>query len=228
MFDSLMHWLGFGLCHQLASRSFVAGGHQLPVCARDTGIYLGFVVSFAVIALLDRGRRRTEVPPAWVLGVGAAFVLVMLWDGITSYAGLRDTTNLIRLVTGVGTGFALTLIVVPILNQQLWKRRGSGRVLEGPLEGIAWLLAAPLTVAAAWWVGPMLGAGYAAVTAVAVLATFSAVNLIIIALVPRFEQRAARMRDAWPALALSLAATVVELALADWLRLALLSLLTRR
>jgi uncharacterized membrane protein len=227
MFDTIMHWLGFGLCHQLAARSFIAGGHQLPVCARDTGIYIGFVVSWAVIGLLDRGRRRTEIPPAWLLGVGAAFVLAMAWDGVTSYAGLRATTNLLRLVTGVGMGFALPLIVVPILNEQLWARRSSGRVLGEPVEGLIWVVAAPLTVAAAWWLGPMLGAGYALLTALAVLATFTLVNLIVVSLVPRFEHRAARLRDAWPALAIALAATIIELALADVVRLALLTLLAR-
>jgi len=227
MFDTVMHWLGFGLCHQLPARSFIAGGYQLPVCARDTGIYVGFLVSLAVIALLERGRRRTAVPPAWVLGVGAAFVLVMLWDGLTSYAGLRETTNLIRLATGVGMGFALPLAVVPMLNIQLWADRGDGRVLAEPAAGVLWCLAAPLTVAALWWGGPLLLAGYAVLTAVAVLATFTAVNLIIVSLAPRFERRFERLRDAWPALGFSLALTVVELAAADWLRLVLLRMASR-
>jgi uncharacterized membrane protein len=228
MFDAMMHWLGFGLCHQLPARSFIAGGHQLPVCARDTGIYMGFVVALALTALLERGRRRTGMPPAWLLGVGAAFVLAMAWDGVTSYAGLRETTNLIRLVTGVGTGFALTLVVVPILNGQLWDRRSTGRVLDEPLSGVAWCLAAPLTVAALWWGGPPLGAGYAAVVAIAVLITFSTVNLVVISLIPRFENRAGRLRDAWPALAVALAVTLVELAAADSLRLLLLRILAQR
>jgi uncharacterized membrane protein len=228
MFDTVMHWIGFGLCHQLPARSFIAGGHQLPVCARDTGIYVGFVVSFALIALLDRGRRRTAAPPAWLLGVGAAFVLAMLWDGVTSYAGMRATTNLLRLVTGTGVGFALTLAVAPILNAQLWKRRGPGRVLGEPVEGVVWCLAAPLTIALTWWAGPLLGAGYALIVALAVLATFSAVNLIIVSLLPHFERRASAVRDLWPALLLALVLTLFELALADWMRLALLSLVSQR
>jgi uncharacterized membrane protein len=223
----VMHWLGYGLCHQLAARSFIAGGHQLPVCARDTGIYLGFVASLALIALLDRGRRRTGAPPAWLIAVGAAFVLAMLWDGVTSYAGFRETTNFLRLATGVGTGFALTLAVAPILNEQLWRRRGTGHVLGSVTEGVVWCLAAPLTVFAAWWGGPAIGAAYAVVTALAVVTTFVVVNLIVVSLIPRFERRAARLRDAWPALLIALAVSILEFAAADWLRLVLLRMASR-
>lgn len=228
MFDTVMHWIGFGLCHQLPARSFIAGGHQVPVCARDTGIYLGFLVSLALIALLDRGRRRTSAPPAWVLGVGAAFVVAMLWDGVSSYAGMRETTNFLRLATGVGTGFALTLAVAPILNAQLWARRGLGRVLGESLEGAVWCLAAPVTVALVWWGAPLLGAGYALLVALAVFATFSAVNLIIVSLVPRFEHHASGPRELWWPVLISVGMTVMELAAADWLRLALLRLVTQR
>ncbi len=228
MFDTVMHWIGFGLCHQLPARSFAAGGHQLPVCARDTGIYVGFVVSLALIALLDRGRRRPGSPPAWLLAVGAAFVLAMLWDGVTSYAGLRETTNLLRLATGVGTGFALTLAIAPVLNTQLWTEPGSGRVLGEWADGVAWCLAVPLTVAALWWGGPLLGAGYALAVAVAVLVTFTVVNLVVVSVIPRFERGASRLRDLSPAIAIAIAATFVELAAADWLRIALLSLVAPR
>lgn len=221
-----MHWLGFGLCHQLPARSFFAGGHQLPVCARDTGIYLGFIASLALIAVLDRGRRRSGMPPAWLLGAGVALVALMGWDGVTSYAGLRPTTNLIRLATGLGTGFALTLVVVPILNSQLWRRRSESRVLEGAREGLVWISALPVTFAATYWAAPLLGVGYAVLDAVAVLATFTAVNLVIVALVPRFERRAERLRDLRTPVSIALALTLVELAAASWLRLGLLSLVS--
>ncbi|HEY5113377.1 MAG TPA: hypothetical protein VIJ45_04635, partial [Coriobacteriia bacterium] len=78
------------------------------------------------------------------------------------------------------------------------------------------------------WGAPLLGAGYAVVTAVCILVTFSAVNLIVIASVPRFERSAARLRDAWPAILLALTVTIIELALADWLRLALSSIAQQR
>jgi uncharacterized membrane protein len=228
MLETAMHWLGYGLCHQLADRSFFAGGVQLPVCARDTGLYIGFAVSLAVIAILDRGRHRSDMPPAWVLGIGVAAVAFMAWDGLSSYAGMRETTNALRLATGIGTGFALPLIVVPIINAQLWARSGQGRVLGGPWQAVVWLAAVPVTFAALLWGAPLLGAGYAVLTAVCVLLTFSVVNLVVVALVPRFERSAVRLRDAWPALLVALLVTVVELALADWLRLALLSIVPQR
>jgi uncharacterized membrane protein len=228
MLDWVMHWIGFGLCHQLPARSFIAGGHQVPVCARDTGIYVGFMVSLALIAVLERGRRRTGPPPAWLIAVGGALVAFMLWDGVTSYLGMRETSNLLRLVTGVGTGFALTLAIAPILNAQLWERRGSGRVLATPLEGALWCAAIPLTIGAAWWGGPLLGVGYAVAVAAAVLATFTAVNLVVVSLAQRFERRASRFRDLWPALLFAFGLTVVELAVADGLRVALLMMLSHR
>jgi uncharacterized membrane protein len=228
MFDAAMHWIGFGLCHQLPVRSFFAGGHQLPVCARCTGIYAGFVVSLAVIALFERGRRRMGMPPAWLLGLGVAAIAVMAWDGVTSYAGLRETTNMLRLATGLGTGFALSLVVAPILNSELWPDPGTGRVLGGRWEGLIWVLAAPVTFVALAWGAPLLGAGYAILTAVCIFVTFSAVNLIVVAMLPRFEHASKRLRDAWRAFLVALAVTVVELTLADWLRLWLLNLISHR
>ena len=223
MIETAMHWLGFGLCHQLADRSFIAGGVQLPVCARDTGIYVGFVVSLVVIALLDRGRRRQEMPPAWILGIGVAALALMAWDGLTSYMGLRETTNLLRLATGLGAGFALPLVVVPTVNSGLWDKPGAGHVLEEPWKGLVWVAAAPVTFGMLVWGAPLMGAGYAVLTAACILVTFSAVNMIIVALLPSFERSAARLRDAWPALVVALLATVAELVLAGWLRLALSS-----
>lgn len=224
MIDAAMHWLGYGLCHQLPARSFFGGGTQLPVCARDTGIYVGFVISMLVIAALERGRRRTGMPPAWIMALGLAALVVMGWDGVTSYAGLRETTNVIRLATGLGTGFALALVIVPLLNAQLWHRSSPGAILSSPVDGIAWLAAAPFAFVAVYWGGPALGSAYPVLVAGTVLATFTAVNLVVVLLVPRLERCAVRLRDAWPAFALALVVTVAELAAADLLRVWLLSL----
>jgi len=228
MIDAAMHWFGFGLCHQLAARSFFGGGHQLPVCARDTGIYVGFVVSMLVLAVTERGGRRTGMPPAGILALGLAALAIMGWDGVTSYAGLRETTNVIRLATGLGTGFALALVIVPILNAQLWMRSSPASILSSPGAVVAWCAAAPVTFAAVYWAGPLTGAAYPLLVAAAVIVTFTAVNLVVVLLVPRFERRFDRLREAWPAIALALVATAVELAAADWFRLWLLSFASRR
>lgn len=224
MIDAFMHWLGFGLCHQLPERSFFGGGVQLPVCARDTGIYFGFVISMLVIAALDRGRRRSGMTSWWVLALGGVFVAVMAWDGVTSYAGLRATTNEIRLVTGLLAGFALPLVVVPLINSQMWRHFTLERVLERTWEVAVWAAAVPVSFALLWWGAPLLGIGYPLATAACILATFTAVNLVMVLLAPRFEQKAERLRDAWLPLLIALGLTLVEVAVTGWLRGVLLSL----
>ena len=52
MLQGFLHWMGYGLCHQLPERSFFGGGVQVPVCARDTGIYFGVLISLALIAIV--------------------------------------------------------------------------------------------------------------------------------------------------------------------------------
>jgi uncharacterized membrane protein len=219
--------LGLGLCHQLPDRSFFGGGVQLPVCARDTGIYVGFVVSLGVIALLERGRRRADMPAAWLMALAVVFLGAMAWDGITSYTGLRETSNALRLATGLGAGFALALVVAPILNAQLWRGGAPGRLLGGTWDPVVWITSVPVTFLVVLWGGPLLGIGYPIVVAACILATFTAVNLVVVSLIPHFEHRARRTRDLLVPIAISLGVTLVELALADALRVALLRLLGR-
>jgi uncharacterized membrane protein len=224
MLQAAMHWLGFGLCHQLPERSFFGGGVQLPVCARDTGIYFGFVISLALIAALDRRRHRSGMTPWWVLALGGVFLAVMAWDGVTSYAGLRPTTNEIRLVTGLLAGFSLPLVVAPLVNSQLWRRSSPERVLERAWEVALWAAAIPVSFAALWWGAPWTGVAYPLLAAAAILVTFTAVNLVMVLLAPRFEQRAERLFDAWLPLLIALGLTFAEIAVTGWLRAALLSL----
>lgn len=224
MLESLFHIIGFGLCHQIPGRSLVGGGYQLPVCARDTGMYVGFVVSLAVIAIVERGRHRTEFPYPWLLGVGGLLFAVMALDGVTSYAGLRETTNLLRFATGACAGWALPLAVVPMVNTSLWSDASWGRVLAGPPGVIAWLVALPVTIGVGWFALPWLGVGYPLALSLAILATFAAVNLVIVAMFPVFERKFLKLRQAWLPLAISVVLGVGEIALAAGLRVFLQSL----
>ena len=209
------------LCHQLPERSFFAGGYQLPVCARDTGIYAGFALGLLALWLLSRSTKPTELPRWPVLVLMSVFVGAMAIDGLTSYAGLRETTNAVRLVTGTATGWALATVTVPMVNSQLWVLPGRGRVVEGPGRVLAWLGLLALSLAVLQWVMPLAGVVYPLLVSAAIVVTFIAVNLVFVGLMPPFERKATRLRDAWPQMLVALALTVGELALAGGLRVVL-------
>jgi len=225
--QSILHGLGYGLCHQLPERSFFGGGTQVPVCARDTGIYLGFVVSLALIGLLHRPGRPKQFP-----GI-AGFVAIVLMitamgiDGVSSYAGFRTTTNDLRLITGILAGFAMAAIVVPMLNDELWVRATNERVLTPVWRLLAWLAAVPVVFAVVRWFAPFLGVVYPIVVAVAILVTLTTVNLVIVGLFPLFERRAERLSDAWLAIVIALMLSGIEIAASGMFRVGVESLVGR-
>lgn len=143
-----------GICAQLPTHSFFPGGQQLPLCSRNTGIYLGFALT--VLFLLAAGRIRASKLPgrAVMVALGLA-VLAMAVDGFNSlFLDLRlphlyQPHNLLRLATGLGTGTAMAAFLVPVVNSLLWREddtRSSFSVLRAlvwmiPLLAIGWLAA---------------------------------------------------------------------------------------
>ncbi len=210
--------LGYGLCHQLPDRSFSAGGVQFPVCARDTGIYLGFMIGFLVIALLERRRRAIEPAPVWVLVLAALMVGAMAADGLTSYMGLRETTNDLRLATGLAAGFGLSVVITPILNGQLWRDARRERVLGRTSAALIWLGSLPAAYLLIRYAAPFAGVVYPLATAVAIIFTFLLVNLVIVTLLPSLERKALRLRDCWLPIAFAMILTLLELLAASWIR----------
>lgn len=218
MLEELLHLLGYGLCHQLPERSFFGGGVQLPVCARDTGIYLGFAAALLTLWVLDRGRRSSELPPVFTSIVLGLFVVAMGIDGLTSYAGIRETSNELRMLTGLMTGYALAAFTLPLLNGQLWTRPGATRVLPRGTDAGWYVASMVLVFALSIGAGAYLGVAYPILSALTILLTFSVVNAVIVALLPPFERRAATIRDTWPVFAIALVFTVFELVGAVWLK----------
>src|SRR5688572_19568285 len=81
-FKYKMDGAGFAVCHQIHTHSFTIGGHQLPLCARCTGMYLGALVT---LVLLSRLRRKAvRLPARGVLPALGLFFGVMMLDGINS------------------------------------------------------------------------------------------------------------------------------------------------
>ena len=225
MLQGVLDAIGYGLCHQLPERSLFGGGLQAPVCARDAGIYFGFTLALLVLSVMHRDRpsRPPSTPVNLALALG---VLALVVDGVTSYAGWRVTTNEIRLLTGLLTGFALAAWVAPLLAAELWRSPGSGRVLDGAKDLGMYASALVLAYVAVWYGGPFLGVVSPILTAVAIVVTFTTVNLVIVCLLPPFERKATRLRDALVPIMIAVGLTGLQLAASAWLKAWVLGALT--
>lgn len=219
MLEQSLHWMGLGLCHQIPERSLFGGGVQAPVCARDTGIYVGFTLAMIVIAFLHRGERPRGFPRGHVWAVMVVLLAWMGWDGVSSYVGLRETTNTLRVLTGLGVGFSIAAVLVPMLNDEVWLSAGSGRLLEPAWRFWVWLAAIPLSWGLIAFGGPLLGVAFPVLIAVSILVTLTTINLVIVAMLPFFDRQARRWWDLLGPIAVALALSFAEIAAAGWLRL---------
>lgn len=105
-------FFGSLICHQLPSRTLYVDGLPLPLCARDTGIYLGIFIGLAYVIVMK--RFYYDLPPATLNA--AILCLVMLpmpIDGIGSYLGVWKTNNIIRLFSGLFFGIPIPLFLIP-------------------------------------------------------------------------------------------------------------------
>jgi uncharacterized membrane protein len=224
VYAHLLQLFGFGLCHQLPERSFFGGGVQVPVCIRDTGIYVGFIISLLLIQYLQ--RRPASLPSVWTGLLLGFFVLVMAIDGVTSYAALRETTNAVRLVTGLLAGYAMGALSAPLINDQLWRSSSPERVLGRPRVLAWWLGSLPVAFVVLWLGGDIFGVVYPLLVVLAILATLTSVNLIIVTMPRAFERRADRLRDAWLPLLIAFGLSWAEIAASAGMKILLERLLT--
>jgi len=135
--------VGYAICHRIPERSFFLAGHQLPLCARCTGTFLGAIVGLTAMLILRR-RRAARLPPVPVLGILVLFVGFWGFDGVNSYMtffpgapNLYEPRNWLRLTTGLLNGLALVTFVFPIFNFTLWRDTTRERVLKNLWELLA-------------------------------------------------------------------------------------------
>lgn len=104
--------IGSMICHQLPSRTLYADGLPLPVCARDTGIYLGIFTGMLFIMLTR--RLGSDKPPEVLMSIVLCLLMLpMILDGAGSYIGLMKTNNTVRLLTGAFFGLPIPFFLIP-------------------------------------------------------------------------------------------------------------------
>ena len=118
--DELLIWFSFigrAICHQLHERTFQINETYLPICARDTGIYLG-VLTTLVYLFITKKFKKTMIPNKTISFLLLTMLCPMMIDGIGSYLGFYETNNAIRLITGILFGSSLPFFLLPLLHSQ--------------------------------------------------------------------------------------------------------------
>jgi uncharacterized membrane protein len=97
------------VCHQIPERSFFIAEHQFAVCARCTGIYLGFTIATVVYPLV-RSLRQVQAPPRRWLFVAATPLAL---DFTVNFLGLWENTHSSRFATGALLGAVAVFYIMP-------------------------------------------------------------------------------------------------------------------
>jgi uncharacterized membrane protein len=113
--------IGSVVCHQRPDRSFFWEGHQLPVCARCTGLYAGAVVGLLVWfgVKLARRRRPIAIRPDVALRVLALAALPTALSWLSGALGLWDGTNVTRAMLSIPLGVSAGAIVAAVAAKDL-------------------------------------------------------------------------------------------------------------
>lgn len=111
-----------GVCSQ--QHNLIVGGIQLPLCARDTGMYLSLLTTLSVLMFRGRGKAA-GLPPRHILAIIIGLVCIMAVDGINSTINEIGMTpwyeprNDLRAATGMGAGVGLAVLLMLLFNRSL-------------------------------------------------------------------------------------------------------------
>ena len=110
---------GDRLCHQKTERSFLINGNQMPFCSRCTAIWLGLAIGlgFMVFYQIELNEKFVFVLLIGIVPIGL--------DGVGQLMGFWESTNVIRVITGmlIGAlcGVALGIIIDEIKTFRIFK-----------------------------------------------------------------------------------------------------------
>ena len=107
-------------CHQMPERSFFYKGYQFPLCARCTGLIIGYLLGVLIYFLKVLN---------WKIAIILCIPLVL--DGGSQYLNWRISNQVLRLITGILCGigimfleiWGLKLLIGGMINEvsKLWE-----------------------------------------------------------------------------------------------------------
>jgi uncharacterized membrane protein len=224
--DYKLDALGFGVCHQIGTHSFYIAGHQLPLCARCSGIYLAALASMGLMLFIR--RRASRLPVGSMIAILAVFFGAMVVDGVNSTlqtfgSNIWESTNLLRLLTGSLAGTAIAFFLYPVFNASIWSREARKResVLESPIELAGYMLVVGLVVALVLDQGDWLFYPLSLLSIIGMLAMLTMANTMLVLIVTRREGKARTISEALTPILVAVLLSLIEVTLLSWGRASL-------
>ncbi|MEO8033835.1 MAG: DUF2085 domain-containing protein [Acidobacteriota bacterium] len=100
------------ICHGIPARCLTLWHVPMPLCARCTAIYAGIAIGLAAFAMLPSAREKVL---RWILILA---VIPLTIDGVSQGLRLRESTNDLRVATGLAAGFAFGMWVLSALERR--------------------------------------------------------------------------------------------------------------
>jgi uncharacterized membrane protein len=102
---------GDRLCHQKLERSFMINGNQMPFCTRCTAIWAGLAIGlgFMIFYKIQLDGRFLFIIFIGLIPIGI--------DGIGQLFCFWESTNIIRLITGLLIGIVVGISIALIIDE---------------------------------------------------------------------------------------------------------------
>lgn len=217
-----MYAVVHGVCAQ--QHNITLGGVPFPICARNSGIYISFLLTMGYLYAIGRGRAA-GLPPMPITITLVAFVAIMAVDGLNSLfvdigqPSLYTPNNLLRTVTGMGMGVSIAVMLHLVITRTLRKDvdestpilKGWGELLGILLIDLLVLLAIYGNLSLLYW--PLAFSAFFGIIGVLYL-----VSLLLTSLFMGYEGRVTSLRQLARPATVALIPTLLILGSMAWLR----------
>jgi uncharacterized membrane protein len=224
-FTERLGWVVHGVCAK--EHTLVLGGVVLPLCQRNTGIYAGFLATLITLILLGRGRaaKLPPLPILILLGLNGAWMGV---DGFNSLlldigaGNLYPPQPVLRILSGLAMGMTVGTMLLFAFNITLRANPLRNQAIMGGWRDVAVVALVELALfALIRLAGPIIAYPLAIFSTIGILLVMFTVNLMVVAMISRYEGMVTRVVQlARPAM-FALVLTGIEFGLLAWGRVAL-------
>lgn len=219
---SRLHAIVRGVCDQ--RHTIAMGDLTLPLDARCTGIYSGFLATLIYAVILGRSAAQRLPPRPISLVLGAAIVLMGI-DGLNSLLlesggrHLYPPHSVLRLASGLGCGIAMAGFGLPLFNATFSANRRSAQQLFGSWRELLGAISSAVVLFILLVLGPAaFYYPFALFSVFGIVGVLFLVNLAVVALFSGLRHRVLLLNQLAAPAMLTIAVTGLELTGLAWLR----------